>query len=51
MGDWEVSRGNYTAELISQGNEIEADGKFMTIFRRQEDGSWKIYRDIFNSNG
>lgn len=51
MGDWAFSRGNYTAALTSQGNEVEVDGKFMTIFRRQEDASWKIYRDIFNSNG
>lgn len=51
MGDWAFSRGNYTAALTSQGNAVNVDGKFMTIFRRQDDGSWKIYRDIFNSNG
>ena len=26
------------------------DGKFLTILRKQEDGSWKIYRDCYNSN-
>jgi uncharacterized protein (TIGR02246 family) len=51
MGDWAFSRGNYTATQTVQGNTVEVDGKFMTIFRRQDDGSWKIYRDIFNSNG
>jgi uncharacterized protein (TIGR02246 family) len=50
MGDWAFSRGTYTADLTSGGNEVHVDGKFMTIFRRQDDGSWKIYRDIFNSN-
>lgn len=50
MGDWAFSRGHYTATQTVQGNAVEVDGKFMTIFRRQEDGSWKIYRDIFNSN-
>ncbi|NNL34917.1 MAG: nuclear transport factor 2 family protein, partial [Silicimonas sp.] len=51
MGDWAFSRGNYTAALTRQGNAVNVDGKFMTIFKRQDDGSWKIYRDIFNSNG
>ena len=51
MGDWAFSRGNYTATQTVQGNTVEVDGKFMTIFRRQDDGQWKIYRDIFNSNG
>ena len=51
MGDWAFSRGNYTATQTVQGNTVEVDGKFMTIFRRQDDGEWKIYRDIFNSNG
>lgn len=51
MGDWAFSRGNYTAALTVKGNAVNVDGKFMTIFRRQADGSWSIYRDIFNSNG
>lgn len=50
MGDWAFSRGNYTATVMRQGAASETDGKFMTIFRRQDDGSWRIYRDIFNSN-
>ena len=51
MGDWAFSRGNYTAALTRQGNAINVDGKFLAILKRQDDGSWKIYRDIFNSNG
>ena len=43
MGDWAYSRGNFTV-----GKEV--DGKFLTIFRRQDDGSWRIYRDAFNMN-
>jgi ketosteroid isomerase-like protein len=26
------------------------EGKFLTIFRRQDDGTWRIYRDAFNFN-
>lgn len=50
MGDWAFSRGTYEANQTVKGNPVNVDGKFLTIFRRQEDGSWKIYRDIFNSN-
>ncbi|MGP6088950.1 YybH family protein [Antarctobacter jejuensis] len=50
MGDWAFSRGTYTAAITSGGNAVALDGKFMTIFRRQDDGAWLIYRDIFNAN-
>ena len=43
MGDWAFSRGNFTV-----GEQV--DGKFLTIFRRQSDGTWRIYRDAFNMN-
>jgi ketosteroid isomerase-like protein len=29
---------------------ITEDGKFMQLLMRQPDGSWKIARDIWNSN-
>lgn len=45
-GDWAYSRGNYTVD--AGGSHLE--GKFLTIFRRQDDGGWRIYRDIFNPN-
>lgn len=51
-GDWAYARGNYTlnGELNDGGGPLAVDGKFLTIFQRQTDGSWKIHRDIFNSN-
>lgn len=42
-GDWAFSRGTFTVN-----NALE--GKFLTIFRRQDDGTWRIYRDAFNFN-
>lgn len=42
-GDWAYSRGTFTVN-------DEAEGKFLTIFRRQDDGSWGIYRDSFSMN-
>ena len=41
--DWAYSRGTFTV------NEV-VEGKFLTIFRRQDDGSWRIYRDAFSMN-
>ena len=44
--------GTYTVTLIpwGGGDPIYIDGKFMTVFERQWGGSWKIHRDMFNSN-
>ncbi|MBF9058444.1 DUF4440 domain-containing protein [Rhodobacterales bacterium HKCCSP123] len=42
-GDWAYSRGTFTV------NDA-VEGKFLTIFRRQDDGSWRIFRDAFNFN-
>ncbi len=51
-GPWAYSRGTYTQDLTakSSGKTTHVDGKFLTIFKRQADGGWKIYRDCFNSN-
>jgi uncharacterized protein (TIGR02246 family) len=51
-GDWAFARGMYAATLTPKagGAAIPIDGKFLTILLRQADGSWRIYRDIFNSN-
>jgi uncharacterized protein (TIGR02246 family) len=51
-GDWAFARGTYKASLTPKagGKRIPIDGKYMTILTRQADGSWKIHRDIFNSN-
>lgn len=51
-GPWAYSRGVYTQDLKnkSSGQVVHVDGKFLTIFKLQQDGSWKISRDCFNSN-
>ncbi len=51
-GDWAYARGSYTQTMtLKTGGELEyVDGKYMSILKRQPDGSWKLHRDIFNSN-
>ena len=52
MGPWAYSRGVYTQDLAakSTGKVTHVDGKFLTILKQQPGGSWKIFRDCFNSN-
>ena len=33
------------------GNPVVIDGKFMTIWKKQPDGAWKIAVDMFNTDG
>jgi ketosteroid isomerase-like protein len=49
---WAYSRGVYTQALVNKATKASTliDGKFLTILKLQEDGSWKIFRDCFNSN-
>jgi len=49
-GGWAYSRGTYDSDRVVGGKTVRVEGKFSTIFRKQSDGSWKIYRDCFNSN-
>jgi ketosteroid isomerase-like protein len=49
-GDWAWARGTYGVDGEAGGNAFHVDGKFLTILKRQDDGSWKIYRDAFKSN-
>src|SRR5690606_780764 len=51
-GDWAYSRGNFTVTytIAETGVQEMMDGKFMTILQRQPDCTWKIHRDIHNSN-
>jgi ketosteroid isomerase-like protein len=50
MGDFAYCRGTYTSDRTVGGQLLKIDGKFLTLFRRQADGSWRLYRDCFNSN-
>jgi uncharacterized protein (TIGR02246 family) len=49
-GDWAYSRGTYNSDRVVEGAPVRVEGKFLTILKRQPDGSWKIYRDCFNSS-
>ncbi len=51
-GDWGYAKGTYLQTITPKagGPTAKVDGKFLDILKRQADGSWKLYRDCFNSN-
>ena len=51
-GEWAFERGRYEITLTPRagGESMDDHGKYITIYRRQSDGSWKIARDIWNSS-
>ncbi len=51
-GDWAFRRGTFTMTLSPAvgGEQTQDAGKFIEIWQRQADGSWKIARDIWNSD-
>lgn len=49
-GDMAVARGNYTVEM-PEGDEPERiEGKWVSVFTRQSDGSWKSVMNIWNTD-
>jgi ketosteroid isomerase-like protein len=52
VGDLAWVRGTYAMDVMMPGATapVHDDGKYIEIWRRQADGSWKAIRDIFNSS-
>jgi uncharacterized protein (TIGR02246 family) len=53
LGDEAYSNGTYSYEMTPKagGDTIEFSGKFSTILAKQDDDSWGLLVDCFNSNG
>jgi ketosteroid isomerase-like protein len=50
-GDLAYSRVNYSLTVTPAGAvPIEDRGKYLGIWRKQADGSWKVLREIYNSD-
>jgi ketosteroid isomerase-like protein len=52
-GGYGYARGTYSFVIPASADSprLKFEGKYLTIYKRQADGSWKIYRDCFNFNG
>jgi len=50
-GDLAYSVGKYRLALRPAGSDLVEDkGKYVVVYRRQTDGSWRAIADIFNTN-
>jgi ketosteroid isomerase-like protein len=50
-GDLGFSSGTYEFSFKDpSGKTIDDKGKYVTVWKKQADGSWKVLRDIFNSD-
>ncbi len=51
-GDFGYTTGSYYMNTEdAEGTPIRIDGKYLTVWRRQADDSWKVTADMFNPNG
>ena len=51
QGDLAYDRGTYSMTIMPAGAApIEDRGKYLTIYRKQADGSWKVLRVMYNSD-
>ena len=50
LGDFAFARGRYTCDYTEEYAQPRADGKFLSILKRQKDDTWKFHIDCFNSN-
>jgi uncharacterized protein (TIGR02246 family) len=49
-GEYAFARGTDTLVQAQDGRQVEETGKWLFIFRRQPDGTWKYHWITFNSN-
>ena len=51
-GGMGITIGSYDMRMNGpEGGPIRIDGKYMTAWKQQPDGSWKVVADMFNDNG
>lgn len=50
-GDLAWARGQYVATvMLPSGEAVTDSGKMLEVFRRGDDGQWRLWRDIWNSD-
>ncbi|MCX6635202.1 MAG: DUF4440 domain-containing protein, partial [Acidobacteria bacterium] len=50
-GDVAYSHGTYAMTMNdAKGKPVNDKGKFVTVYRKQPDGKWKVVADIINSD-
>lgn len=50
-GDLGYTIGSYEMKMDSPDGPITINGKYMTVWKKQSDGTWRVTADMFNANG
>jgi ketosteroid isomerase-like protein len=50
-GDMGYTVGTYELAVEQDGASIVTVGKYVTLWQKQADGSWKVIVDCFNADG
>ncbi len=50
-GDLGYTVGAYEMRMAPEGSPIEIVGKYLTVWKKQPDGSWMVVVDMFNADG
>ena len=55
QGDWALTRGNFITSFVLKDEDVEnqsepRQGKYILLWERQDDGTWKIILDMGNNN-
>ena len=52
LGEWAFESGGYTISLSQSagGPSMQDSGKYITIYKKQPDQTWRMARDIWNSD-
>jgi ketosteroid isomerase-like protein len=45
-----MTEGAESMKRFLLGSPMKDSGKYMTVWRKQADGSWKVVADMFNTN-
>lgn len=50
-GDLGLTMGSYEMKMESPEGPIRIEGKYLTVWKKQADGTWMVTADMFNANG
>ena len=52
LDEWAFERGEYSVVLdpSAGGSSLTDTGKYITLYKREPSGTWRIARDIWNTN-
>ncbi len=50
-GDLGYTIGSYQMKMEGPDGPMTIDGKYLTVWQKQADGTWRVIADMFNANG